>query len=424
MICSKYISVLFLFAFLNMNAQQWELCTSPVTVPLNDIYFYDLNKGWIAGNKGVILSTTNGGSDWSVKSTNTAYNLSSIYFNDLSKGWATGANGTILYSTDEGNTWQYQNDVTNIHIFKIQFCNTNTGFMVGGTMFDGIIFKTQDGGLKWTNITPSNINGTYRALYFINEREGWVVGGKSTIDNFEPNLIMHTMDGGNTWDELSNRIVGPLYGIHFFNPQLGWAYGDSPLGFGPIKTTDGGKTWDTKRLQKGELAYTDIYTSFGFTDSLNMWIAGTVVDTIYCTTNGGITWTASQMPKYVNFYSITFKKNKQGYAVGGGGSIFRYNGSTGIVKKENTVDDFSISNNYPNPFNPATTISYSVPADGKVVVKVFDVLGRELSTLVNETVTAGKYSVAWNGNNIASGVYFYSVTFKNQTLYKKMLLVK
>lgn len=82
------------------------------------------------------------------------------------------------------------------------------------------------------------------------------------------------------------------------------------------------------------------------------------------------------------------------------------------------------SSNYPNPFNPTTTISYNTPEDGKVVVKVFDVLGRELATLVNGVTTAGKHSVLWDGNNFASGIYFYSVTFKNQTLYKKMLLVK
>jgi hypothetical protein len=90
------------------------------------------------------------------------------------------------------------------------------------------------------------------------------------------------------------------------------------------------------------------------------------------------------------------------------------------VKSELVFD----SKNYPNPFNPTTTISYSIPTDGKVVVKVFDVLGRELATLVNETTSAGKHSVVWNGNNSASGIYFYSVTFNNQILYKKMLLVK
>ncbi len=89
-----------------------------------------------------------------------------------------------------------------------------------------------------------------------------------------------------------------------------------------------------------------------------------------------------------------------------------------------TPIDFALVGNYPNPFNPSTTISYSIPEDGKVTVKVFDVLGRELATLVNDVISAGAHSVLWNGNNFASGIYFYSVTFKNQTLYKKMLLVK
>ncbi|MBI5730102.1 MAG: T9SS type A sorting domain-containing protein [Ignavibacteriales bacterium] len=80
--------------------------------------------------------------------------------------------------------------------------------------------------------------------------------------------------------------------------------------------------------------------------------------------------------------------------------------------------------NYPNPFNPSTTISYTIPEDGKVLLKVFDVLGREITTLINEFTIAGKHNVAWDGTNFASGIYFYSVTFKGKTLNKKMLLVK
>ncbi|MGD8779922.1 MAG: T9SS type A sorting domain-containing protein [Ignavibacteria bacterium] len=79
---------------------------------------------------------------------------------------------------------------------------------------------------------------------------------------------------------------------------------------------------------------------------------------------------------------------------------------------------------YPNPFNPATTISYTLPEEGRVSIKIYDVLGREVETLVNEIRTAGTHSVEWNGSRYSSGIYFYSVTFMNQTLYKKMLMVK
>lgn len=82
------------------------------------------------------------------------------------------------------------------------------------------------------------------------------------------------------------------------------------------------------------------------------------------------------------------------------------------------------SNNYPNPFNPSTTISYTLPEDGKVSLKIFDVLGREVTMLVNQVASKGKHSVVWDGTNYASGIYFYSITFKGETINKKMLLVK
>ncbi len=82
------------------------------------------------------------------------------------------------------------------------------------------------------------------------------------------------------------------------------------------------------------------------------------------------------------------------------------------------------SNNYPNPFNPTTTISYSLPEAGNVQIKVYDVLGREVAKLVDETKSAGKHTITWNGSSNASGIYFYTITFNNQTLYKKMLMIK
>lgn len=79
---------------------------------------------------------------------------------------------------------------------------------------------------------------------------------------------------------------------------------------------------------------------------------------------------------------------------------------------------------YPNPFNPTTTINYSIPEDGRVSIKVFDILGREITTLLDGFNNAGKHNIMWNGSSQASGIYFYGISFKGQTLYKKMLLVK
>jgi hypothetical protein len=105
----------------------------------------------------------------------------------------------------------------------------------------------------------------------------------------------------------------------------------------------------------------------------------------------------------------------------------RMNNDIGTVTNINpTVVPLSayLGNNYPNPFNPTTKIDYAIPQNGFVSLKVYDLLGRELSTLVNETKTAGKYSVDFNAGNLAAGIYFYKLTTANYSEVKKMMLVK
>jgi hypothetical protein len=85
---------------------------------------------------------------------------------------------------------------------------------------------------------------------------------------------------------------------------------------------------------------------------------------------------------------------------------------------------YDLAQNYPNPFNPATKISYDLPLDGKVSLKLYDMIGREVATLVNEVQTAGYYSVNFNGSSLSSGVYFYTITSNNFAATKKMMLLK
>ena len=80
--------------------------------------------------------------------------------------------------------------------------------------------------------------------------------------------------------------------------------------------------------------------------------------------------------------------------------------------------------NYPNPFNPITTIDYSIPKESFVTIKVYDMLGREVATLINEEKNAGEYSVKFNGSILASGVYLYRMKAGNFIQTKKMILMK
>ena len=90
----------------------------------------------------------------------------------------------------------------------------------------------------------------------------------------------------------------------------------------------------------------------------------------------------------------------------------------------NVPGTYTLSQNYPNPFNPSTTISYQLPAYSMVTIKVYDILGREVETLVNEEKEAGYYSIDFNGSDLPSGVYFYKLTAGNFISTRKMLLLK
>jgi hypothetical protein len=94
------------------------------------------------------------------------------------------------------------------------------------------------------------------------------------------------------------------------------------------------------------------------------------------------------------------------------------------IKGTNLPLVFSLAQNFPNPFNPVTTIKYALPKDVKVVIKIYDILGREVRTLVNEFRKAGYYDVKFDMSSYASGVYFYRIEAGDFVQSKKMVLVK
>ena len=99
-------------------------------------------------------------------------------------------------------------------------------------------------------------------------------------------------------------------------------------------------------------------------------------------------------------------------------------GTSGIEKTAGNAKSFELSQNFPNPFNPSTSISFSIPQSSFVTLKVFDVVGKEIASLVNEEKSAGNYKVNFDASKFSTGVYFYRLATANSVLNKKMMLVK
>ena len=140
----------------------------------------------------------------------------------------------------------------------------------------------------------------------------------------------------------------------------------------------------------------------------------------------------------IDIAEVTRKKNKNPYAVYLGG--VKKASDVGIVREDtsagkssnllqtsiiaNTPSAFALQQNYPNPFNPTTTIRFAVSGLGLVSLKVFDVLGREVATLLNnEAMEAGTHEVTFDANRLTSGVYFYRITVGEFSETKKLLLM-
>jgi hypothetical protein len=116
----------------------------------------------------------------------------------------------------------------------------------------------------------------------------------------------------------------------------------------------------------------------------------------------------------------------RGWAVTSNGRIAKYNELiSGITNNQNiTPENYSLMQNYPNPFNPSTKISFSLPKAGDVSLVVFDILGREVATIINNYKSAGNYTVNFDASNLSSGIYFYTLKSGNFTESKKMVLMK
>lgn len=284
------------------GGKSWEKQESGTEGYLEDLYFANEKVGWAVGSSAregglklrlpgvqydrglgnVILHTRDGGASWKEQKSGASVPLNGLWFLNETQGWAVGASRTVLSTQDGGEHWKKtgakgwldrargalgplwgsRSSQAEPDLRDVQFVNLRVGWIVGR----GLILRTTDGGESWV---ASELELTARGrpelfdpqqVFFLDEETGWVVGvldDPSERESRAEGLILHTKNGGKTWQVQYYKPTKRIAAIRFVDHRSGWAIG-SKAGAGPapslgflLYTTDAGETW-TEWPQRGE----------------------------------------------------------------------------------------------------------------------------------------------------------------------------
>ena len=206
------------------------------TEGLNDVYMRG-NKIWIVGDQGTIVRSTDDGRSFIKTASSPAaggsqnqpspVDLYSVVFTDPNRGFIVGDHGLILATSDGGLSWQQQRSGTEAQLFHLSF-QGNRGWVVGT---GGVVFHTDDGGKNWYP-QRSGVTEDLNRVYMVSDQKGLITGDKGTL--------LDTENGGATWSRVALRLNEPLFGVSFTDKKTGWVVG---YGGRIIRTYDGGHNW-------------------------------------------------------------------------------------------------------------------------------------------------------------------------------------
>ena len=226
-------------------------------------------------------------------------------------------------------------------------------------------------------------DGGFCSIDFLDANTGIAVGGNGINPSAGTGIIFRTTNGGNDWT-IINYPSTLLWNVRFITPSIGYTIGAS---YNPTK---------------GE---------------------------IFKTTNGGLNWYFQNSNTSTFLTSCYFTNLSTGYVSGYNGTMVKTtNGGGNFVSIEPVSIDFPkqfhLYQNYPNPFNPVTKISFDIPGNSFVNLRIFDMMGKEVATLVNKQLQSGNYESEWNAAGVPSGTYFYKLTVNEYSVTMKMILIK
>jgi hypothetical protein len=413
-----------------------------------------------------VYKTTNSGVNWSESNTG-LLNLG-VQCMAISKSnpdvvmlgtTNAGSSPGVYRSTDGGSSWTLKNNgITESGILPqaiaIDPTNANIAYTV---IFNGLadavsgVFKTTNGGDNWfvSNTGIGSIkNFLCIAINPMNPNVIYIGSSFAVATSTGPQKIYKSVNGGALWTDMSNGLpplstdINPVRSLSVSTADtavvLAGLFQNTTTNGGMFFSTNGGSQWT--KIQNGlpnvaGALIRAVLIRPGSTTEFYAGYDGTAPSTgIWRTTNQGASWTSFAGGPLLSTYvvrALAFRTSDStlfaGVAgTGGGYGVYEYqfvpvgvNGNNSNIPKE-----FALYPNYPNPFNPVTSIRYDIPKNANVTLKVYDIRGKEVSTIVNESKLPGSYIASFDASNISSGVYFYRLNAGDYSRTMKMILVK
>lgn len=416
----------FLILIITNIHSQWFQQQTNTNCFISKIRMLNENTGYAIGDSSLVLKTTNGGTNWVMLNTGTTADdfFNGIYFLNPDTGWICGGymgglgTSKIIRTTNGGNNWNIQYSVTGTYFFAVWMVNNNTGFAGG---YDGIYLRTSDAGNSWNGYTVTGAD--IWTMYFLNAQTGFIAGNSG--------MIRKTTDGGLTYSLMNSGTNLRIASIFFTDSNYGYAVCDSET---VLRTTNEGINWLSQRLGT-YIGYESVFFvnhNTGYAVG-NWWDIATYK--LIKTTNAGVNWSTVSQGNGNPYFDIFFANENTGWIAGYDGLILKTTnaGSTYINNNQTNIpEEIELLQNYPNPFNSQTKICFRINSDltdKTVTLKVHDITGKEITTLISKNLRQGTYHIPFSantcsGSSIPSGIYFYTLKSGTAVLTKRMVLIK
>jgi photosystem II stability/assembly factor-like uncharacterized protein len=309
---ANYLAITLIFSFISSVFGQWSPVDSGTTSNLNGAILLDSGTGFVVGDTGTILKSTDAGATWTPLTSGTSNTLYGVYFLDPNQGIAVGDNGTILRTTDGGAAWQsVASDVVDT-LRSVSFNGVN-GICAGGS--ETILYST-DSGASWQVSRSGFFSPGFLGTQMLSPTIGFVAGQNSIFQA----LVGNTTDGGVSWTFQSFQFDGNEGGandVFFFDQNTGVVSGSVFNGMGAIaRTTDAGMHWST-------LFFDQAIEGVAFPTAASGFAVGSGGRILH-TTDTGATWIDQASGSTANLDDVAFASDAlTGIAVGDGGVILR-----------------------------------------------------------------------------------------------------